>query len=68
MSNPVGPKCPKCGCKNFNVVPLTPLVEFNMTFVCCAECGEIIAYHDDLLIAKLDDVIESLSTLSTLSK
>jgi hypothetical protein len=64
MSNPVGPKCSKCGCKKFEVVPLVPLVEFNMTFVCCAECGEIIAYHDDLLIAKLDEIIDALATSS----
>jgi hypothetical protein len=63
MTEPVGPKCSKCGSKKFEVVPLAPLVEFNMSFVCCAQCGDIVAYHDDLLIAKLEDIIEALSTL-----
>jgi uncharacterized Zn finger protein len=63
MTEPVGPKCPECGSKKFEVVPLTPIVEFNMSFVCCVQCGEIVAYHDDLLIAKLEDAIEALSTI-----
>jgi predicted nucleic-acid-binding Zn-ribbon protein len=63
MSDSVSPKCPKCESTKFKVVPLEPLVEFNMTFVCCAKCGAIVGYHDDLLVAKLDDVIDALSNL-----
>jgi uncharacterized Zn finger protein len=57
---PVDPKCPKCGHNQFEEVNR---VEFNMTFVCCAKCGAVIAYSDHLLAGKLDEVIEVLLDL-----
>jgi uncharacterized Zn finger protein len=57
---PVGPKCPKCGHDQFDEVNR---VEFNMTFVCCAECGTVVAYNDHLLAGKLDEIIEVLLDL-----
>jgi uncharacterized Zn finger protein len=57
---PVGPKCPKCGHHLFEEVSCT---DYNKTFVCCAECGTIVAYSDHYLAGKLDEVIEVLLDL-----
>jgi len=66
MAEPLGPICSKCGHTVFNNIPL---VECDMTFVCCAKCGAIIAYRDNILIDKLDNVFEALSDLKqTLSE
>jgi uncharacterized Zn finger protein len=57
---PVGPKCPKCG---HNVFEEVNRPELHMTFVCCANCGIIVAYNDHQLSGKLDEVIEVLLDL-----
>jgi len=54
-SIPVSPKC-SCGNGTFNEVPL---IEFNMTWVCCAKCGAVIAYRDHILLDKLDEIFEA---------
>jgi len=56
---PKGPVCSKCGHNKFNDVPL---MEFNMMFVCCDKCGEVIAFRDYILLDKLDHVFEALSS------
>ena len=60
MSEPKGPVCSKCGHSVFDDVPL---VESNMTFVCCAKCGVVLAYRDLILIDKLDQLTEALSEI-----
>ena len=54
-SNFVGPKC-SCGHDSFDEIPL---IQFNMTWVCCAKCGAVIAYRDHILLDKLDEIFEA---------
>jgi hypothetical protein len=61
-SVPVGPKCSKCG---HNVFDQVNCIEFNMTFICCANCGTIVAYDDHLVSGKLDEIIEVLLDLKS---
>ena len=59
-SNPAGPRC-SCGHGSFDEVPL---IEFNMTWICCAKCGVTIAYRDHILLDKLDEIFEAIRTRS----
>ena len=56
MPDPKGPIC-SCGHKFFDVIPL---IEFDMTWVCCEKCGAVVASRDDILIEKLDVIIAAL--------
>ena len=56
VSNPMGPICAYCGHGSFSEVPL---IEFNMTWICCAKCGKVIAYRDHILLDKLDAIFEA---------
>jgi hypothetical protein len=59
---PWDPACPKCG---YTIVDVVHRDDLNMTLVCCAadKCGTVIAYRDDLLIEKLDEIIEVLKLI-----
>ena len=57
MSEQKSPKCPKCDATTFEVV----FVEHaSMSFICCSDCGAVIAYRDALLLDKLDRIAEAL--------
>jgi len=60
MAEPKDPVCSNCGHTIFNNMPI---LECDMTFVCCAKCGTIVAYRDRILIDKLDNLFEALSDL-----
>ena len=51
------PKCPKCEATEFEPVFME---NGHMSFICCTECGTIVAYRDNLLIDKLDRIAEAL--------
>jgi len=57
MPEQKSPKCPKCGATAFEVVSAE---DFFMSFVCCSDCGIVIAYRDSLLLDKLDRIAEAL--------
>jgi hypothetical protein len=59
---PWGPACPKCG---HTIVDVVGRDDLKMTLVCCAadKCGTVIAYRDNLLIEKLDELIEALKLM-----
>jgi hypothetical protein len=54
-----GPACPKCG---YAIVDVVERDDLKMTLVCCAadQCGTVIAYRDNLLIEKLDELIKAV--------
>jgi len=59
-SNPVGPKC-SCGNNSFDEVPL---IQFNMSWICCSKCGAVIAYRDHILLDKLDEIFEAARNIT----
>ena len=52
----IGPKCPKCESADFENVLLD---DFKTSFICCARCGAVIAFRDEFLLCKLDEVINN---------
>ena len=51
------PKCPKCESTTFELVFID---DFFMSFICCSDCGTVVAYRDTLLLDKLDRIAEAL--------
>ena len=56
-----GPKCPKCD--GGAIVSVIDRDDLKMTFICCWSCGAVIAYRDNLLMDKLDEVIKALTDI-----
>ena len=57
---PVGPTCSKCGYAIFDHIFRD---DMNMTLTCCSKCGAVLVYRDNLLLAKLDELIKALPAL-----